>query len=171
MAADEQQPEHIVAIMRAVQPLGQHAFRIAQVGNLLVGGSSVVRLCFAHAVQRGIASHRISQAVGSRGGPFSGQPFQSAQAGILEGLFRPVHIAEIAQQRAHRLGPGAVNAPLIQAMSVIGSVSFDHLGGRVGPHIGNVKCDGPDLIDAGGIGGGELPRTSSAASRFSTSMT
>jgi hypothetical protein len=46
----------------------------------------------------------ISHAAASRGGPFCGQLF-NAQACVLERLFRGIEIAEIAQQRAERLGP------------------------------------------------------------------
>ena len=77
MAADEQQPEHIVAIVRAVQPLGQFAFRISQVGNLLVRRQLVVRLCLRTPSSAALRPTRISQAVGSRGGPFSGQLFRA----------------------------------------------------------------------------------------------
>ena len=46
----------------------------------------------------------ISQAAGSRGGPFCGQLFKRPQTGVLEGFLGGVEIAEIAQQRADRLG-------------------------------------------------------------------
>ena len=47
----------------------------------------------------------ISQAAGSRGGPFSGQSAKRPQAGVLVGLLGGVEVAEVAQQGADRLGP------------------------------------------------------------------
>ena len=46
----------------------------------------------------------MSQAAGSRGGPFCGQFLQRAQARFLESLLGAIEIAEIAQQRADGLG-------------------------------------------------------------------
>jgi hypothetical protein len=49
---------------------------------------------------------KISHAVGSRGGPLSGQVRHGAQAGLLKGLLRDIEIAEVSEQRAKRFRPG-----------------------------------------------------------------
>jgi len=106
MAADEQQPQHIVAIVRTVQPLGQFAFRIAQVRDLIIGRQFRGAALLAHSVQRRIAPHQNQPGGRIARRALVRPAFQSAQAGILERFFGPVHVAEIAQQRPHRLRAG-----------------------------------------------------------------
>ena len=79
MAADEQQPQDVVAVVRAVEPLGQRRFDVVEVGDrLFVGqrGSCLLRRrTWSSAALR---PTMISQAAASRGGPFCGQ-FRSAR--------------------------------------------------------------------------------------------
>ena len=106
MAAHEQQAQHVVAVMRAVEPLGQRRLGIVEVGERLLGRQRILPAAPAHAVQRGVAAdqdqpgRRIARRSVARPG------FERAQAGLLERLLGRVEVAEIAQQRADRLRPG-----------------------------------------------------------------
>ena len=108
MAADEQQPQDVVAVVRAVEPLGERRSRHRRDRRSRSSAGSACCL-----LRRGAAASiatlrptKISQAAGSRGGPFCGQCLQRPQAGVLERLLGGVEVAEIAQQRADRLGAG-----------------------------------------------------------------
>ena len=106
MTADEQQPQHIVAILRAVQPLHQRGFDIIQVRDHVIRRQHRVACFLAHAIQRRIAAHQNKPRRGITRRAVFRPVLQRAQTGFLIGLFRPVHVAEIAQQRANRLGAG-----------------------------------------------------------------
>ena len=104
MAADEQEAQDVVAVMRAVEALGERRLGVLEVGDRLVRRERLGRgRCRRTASIAALRPTRISQAAGSRGGPFCGQALQGAQAGVLEGLLRRVEVAEIAQQGADRL--------------------------------------------------------------------
>ena len=104
MAADEQQPQNIVAIMRAVEPFGQRLLGIVEIGDRLVLGQRLLLAAAPDIVDRDIApdhdqpGRRIARRAVLR------PAFQRAQAGVLECFLGGVEIAEIAQQRADRLG-------------------------------------------------------------------
>ena len=106
MAAHEQQPQQIVAVMRVVQPLHQRRLDIIQVRQLFFRRQRIVPGAPPHAVERCIATdhdqprRRIARWTVAR--PMR----QRAQGGFLERLLGGVEVAEIAQQRADGLGPG-----------------------------------------------------------------
>ena len=106
MTADEQQPQHIVAIMRPVQPFGQRRFDIVQIGDGIVIRQRHIAHLLAHAIQRRIAPHQNQPGGGIARRPVLGPVLQRPQRRFLKGLLGAVEIAEIAQQRADRLGTG-----------------------------------------------------------------
>jgi len=118
MAADEQEAQDIVAIMRAVEPLGNRVLGVAEIGDCLIILGQ--RLLLAGALMSSIATLRptmISHAAGSRGGPFAAS--SSARAGSHSGrLLGGVEIAEITEQRADRLGTRRRQRGIDQAVSV-----------------------------------------------------
>ena len=78
MAADEQQPQDVVAVVGAVEPLGQRRLGVLEVGQ--DAAPPAAARCFAWRRTASIAALRptkISQAAGSRGGPFCGQFFSA----------------------------------------------------------------------------------------------
>ena len=145
MAADEQQPQDVVAIVRrrrAARPARPRHRR----GRRSTPRPAAAR-CLALRRTASIAALRptmISQAAGSRGGPFFGQVFERPQAGVLERLLGGVEIAEIAQQRADRLG----------ARGGQRRVDPGHVGHCVSaaPRRAGTAADRPDLVGAAGIG-------------------
>ena len=71
MAADEQEAQDVVAIVLAVEALGQLGFGVVQIGNDLLGRQRL--LLVPARAPASIATLRptmMSQAAGSRGGPF-----------------------------------------------------------------------------------------------------
>lgn len=105
MAADEQEPQHVVAIMRIVQPLGDVGLGIAEIGEHGVLGQRRALATPAHVVERDIASDENEPRGGIARRPIDRPVLQRAQARLLERLLGPVEIAEIAQQRPDRLRP------------------------------------------------------------------
>ncbi len=105
MAADEQQAQDVVAVVGAVQPLGQGRLGVAEIGQLVLVGQGVVAAGLADLIDGDVAADedqprgRIARrAVGWPG-------LQRPQAGLLVGLLGDVEVPEVAQQRPHRLGP------------------------------------------------------------------
>src|ERR1700730_1885555 len=104
MTADEEQPQNVVAIMRAVEPLGDLVLGIVEIGDrLVVLRQRLLLTVTPDLVDRDIAPdhdeprRRVARRAVLRPG------LERAQAGVLERLFRGIEIAEIAEQRADRL--------------------------------------------------------------------
>ena len=104
MAADEQQPQDIVAVMRAVEPFGQRFLGVAEIGNRGVIGQRRLLAVAPDIVDRDIAADHDQPRRGIARRTVLRPALQRAQAGVLERLLGGVEIAEIAQQRADRLG-------------------------------------------------------------------
>ena len=104
MTADEQQPQNVVAVVRAVEPFGQLRLGVVEIGNRIVRGQWLLLAMTPDIVDRNVASNHdqpcrgVARRAVLRPGP------ERAQAGVLERFLRGVEIAEIAQQRANRLG-------------------------------------------------------------------
>jgi hypothetical protein len=104
MAADEQQPQNVVAVMRTVEPFGQRLLGVVEIGDRLVLRQRLLLAIPPDVIDRDIASdhdqpgRRVARRTVLR------PAFQCAQAGVLERFLGGVEIAEIAQQRADRLG-------------------------------------------------------------------
>ena len=96
MAADEQQPQNIVAIMRAVEPFGQRLFGIVEIGDRLILRQRLLLAAAPDVIDRNIApdhdqpGRRIARRAVLR------PAFQRAQAGVLECFLGGVEVAEIA---------------------------------------------------------------------------
>jgi hypothetical protein len=104
MAADEQQPQDVVAIMRTVEPLGELLLGVVEVGDRLVLGQRRLLAAAPDIVDRDIAPDHDQPARGIARRPVLRPALQRAQAGVLERFLGGVEITEIAQQRADRLG-------------------------------------------------------------------
>jgi hypothetical protein len=105
MAADEQQPQHVVAIVLAVQPVDQGGLGVLQVGDQLLGRQRGRLALLAHPVQRGVAADQDQPRGRVARRTVLGPGLQGPKAGVLKGLLGGVQVAEIAQQGRHRLGP------------------------------------------------------------------
>ncbi len=106
MAADEQQPQNVVAVVRAVEPFGQRVFGVVEIGDRLVVGQRLLLAIAPDIVDRDIAPDHDQPAGGIARRAVLRPAFQRAQTGVLEGFLGGVEIAEIAQERADRLGTG-----------------------------------------------------------------
>ena len=91
--------------MRAVEPLGEFVLGVAEVGDRLVVLRQRLLLAgAADLVDRDIAADHDQPRRGIARRAVLRPAFQRAQAGVLIGLLGSVEIAEVAQQRADRLG-------------------------------------------------------------------
>ena len=104
MTADEQQPQNVVAIMRAVEPLGELLLGVIEIGDRLVLGQRLLLAAAPDVVDRDVAPDHDQPRRGIARRAVLRPALQRAQAGVLERLLGGVEIAEIAQQRADRLG-------------------------------------------------------------------
>jgi hypothetical protein len=77
MGADEQQPQDVVAVLRAVEPLGQRRLDVVEVGEDILGRQGGLAAHLRTPSRPALRPTRISQAAGSRGGPFFGQAFRA----------------------------------------------------------------------------------------------
>jgi hypothetical protein len=105
MAADEQQPQHVVAIVLAVQPVDQGRLGVLQVGDQLLRRQGGRLALLAHPVQGGVATDQDQPGGRVARRPVLRPGLQGPQAGVLVRLLGGVQVAEIAQQGRHRLGP------------------------------------------------------------------
>ena len=104
MAADEQQPQDVVTVMRAVEPFGQRVFGVVEIGDRLVLGQWLLPAVAPDVVDCDIAPDHDQPARGIARRAVLRPALQRAQARVLIGLLGGIEIAEIAQQRADRLG-------------------------------------------------------------------
>ena len=105
MAADEQQAQDVVAIVRVVEPLGDRGLGIAR--DRRAAPRPAAAVCLAARRTASMPTLRptmMSQAAGSRGGPFSGQVFSARRQASWNASSAHVEVAEVAQQRRDRLG-------------------------------------------------------------------
>ena len=77
MAADEQQPQHVVAIMLVVEALGHRCLDVAEIGDHVLGRQRLQLALRRVSSSEALRPTKISQASGSRGGPFTGQVFSA----------------------------------------------------------------------------------------------
>ena len=73
MAADEQQAQHVVAILAVVEPLGHRRLDIFEIGDLRLVRHGDETRCLALLVERRIAADHDQPRDGSRGGPLAVQ--------------------------------------------------------------------------------------------------
>jgi hypothetical protein len=90
--------------MRAVEPFGQRVLGVVEIGDRLVLGQRLLLAAAPDIVDRDIAPDHDQPRRGIARRAVLRPAFQRAQAGVLEGLLGGVEIAEIAEQRANRLG-------------------------------------------------------------------
>ena len=104
MAADEQQPQDVVAIMRTVEPLGELLLGVAEIGDRVFLGQRLLLLAPPEIVDRDIAADHDQPGCGIARRAVLRPALQRPQACVLEGFLGGIEVAEIAQQRADRLG-------------------------------------------------------------------
>ena len=104
MAAHEQQPQDVVAVLLAVEPVGELAFGVAQVGDRRLVGQRHLLGAPAHVVHRRVAADEDQPRRGIARRAVLRPGLQRTQAGLLERLLGRIEIAEVAQQRPHCLG-------------------------------------------------------------------
>ena len=104
MAADEQQPQNVVTIVRTVEPFGKLLLGVVEVGDRLVRGQRRLPAAAAHLVDRGIAPDHDQPACGIARRAVLRPAFQRAQARVLERFLGGVEITKITEQRTDRLG-------------------------------------------------------------------
>ena len=89
--------------MRAVQPLSDVGFRILQIGNLVLVRHRRLLASLAHRVDAAVAADEDQPGGGIARWSVLRPTLQGAQACVLECFLRRIEIAEVAQQRPHRL--------------------------------------------------------------------
>ena len=104
MAADEQQPQDVVAVVRPVEPFGKLFLGVIEVGDRVFFGQRLLLLAPPDIVDRDIAPDHDQPRRGIARRAVLRPALQRAEAGVLKRLLGGVEIAEIAQQRADRLG-------------------------------------------------------------------
>ena len=109
MAADEQQAQYVIPVVRAVEPFRDIRLGVVEVGNLVFLRQRRLPGALAHRVDAAVAAdedqpgRRIARRTVLR--PVLERP----EAGILEGFLGCIEIAKIAQQGAHRLRTGGAD--------------------------------------------------------------
>ena len=88
------------------------ASRSSRSDSVSSGGSAVLRASRRTASSAALRPTKISQAAGSRGRPLSGQLRSALRLASWKASSARVQVAEIAQQRAHRLRPRRDERPL-----------------------------------------------------------
>ena len=105
MAADEQQPQNVVAVVRAVEPLGKLLLGVVEIGDRVFLRQRLLLLAPPDVVDRDVAPDHDQPRRGIARRAVLRPAFQRAKAGVLKRFLGGVEITEIAQQRADRLGP------------------------------------------------------------------
>ena len=105
MAAYEQEPQHVVAVVALVDAVGDAGFRVLEVGDKCLLGQRLLTRALAHAVDGHIAADEDEPGGRIARRPRAWPRLQRAQGRLLERLLGDVEIAEIAQQRRDRLRP------------------------------------------------------------------
>ena len=118
MAADEQEAQDVVAVVRAVEPLGERGFGIVQVGDGLFGGQRFLLAAgAARCVERDVAADQDEPGGGIARRTVLRPVLQRPQAGLLErllGRYRGRGNSAAARRapgdapRSARLDPGEV---------------------------------------------------------------
>jgi hypothetical protein len=106
MAADEEEPEDVVAIIGLVDALDQRRFGVRQVRQRLLRRQRPLARLPADAVDAGVAADHDEPGGGVARRAVARPGLQGAQAGFLKGFLGGVEVAKVAQQRRDRLGPG-----------------------------------------------------------------
>lgn len=106
MAADEQEPQDVVAVMRSVEAFGGIVLGIAEVGDQFLVGQGGMPGAPPRLVDAGIAPDQDQPGGGIARRAVLRPGFQCAQTGVLERFLGHVEVAEIAQQGADGLGAG-----------------------------------------------------------------
>jgi hypothetical protein len=107
MAADEEEPQDVVAVICRIDPVDEGLLGIGKVAERLLRRQRPLARLAAGAVDASVAPYHDEPGRGVARRAIARPGLQSAQAGLLERLLRPVEVAEPAQQGRDRLGPRA----------------------------------------------------------------
>jgi hypothetical protein len=107
MAADEEEPQDVVAVIGHVDPLDERRLRVREVGERLLRRQRPLARPGAHAIDPGVAPDHDEPGGGVARRAVHRPGLQGAQAGLLERLLGPVEVAEPAQEGRDRLRPRA----------------------------------------------------------------
>ncbi|MCY1297693.1 hypothetical protein D9M70_471440 [compost metagenome] len=105
IAADEQQPKNVVAILRAIQPVGEIALLILEIGEHFLRWQRRFAGLTADLVDAAVAPDEDQPGGGIARRAALRPGLQCPDAGLLKCFLGRIEIAEIAQERAHRLRP------------------------------------------------------------------
>ena len=103
VAADEHQPQDVVAVVRPVEPLGHRGLHVVHVGDGVLGRQLGHPRPAPHAVERGVAADHDQPRRRVARRPLLRPGLQRPQAGLLERLFGGIQVTEIAEQGPDRL--------------------------------------------------------------------
>jgi hypothetical protein len=105
MAADEQQAQDVVAIVRLVDPLDQRSLGILHVREALLVRERYLSRLAPQGVDRKVAPDQDEPSGGIARGTIRRPALERPQAGVLHGLLCGVEVAEIAHQGRQRGRP------------------------------------------------------------------
>ena len=107
MAADEEQPQDVVAVVFAVEPVGERGFGVAEIGEFRLVGQFGVAGALADIVHRRIAPDQDQPSGGVAWRAVLRPCPEGPQAGFLKSFLGRIEVTEVAQQRSHHLGADA----------------------------------------------------------------
>ena len=103
VAADEEETEHVVAVVAAVELLGDRRLAVLEIRDHVIGGERALPSPPTDGVDGGVAPDEDQP-----GGRIAGRAvlrpvLERAEGGLLEGLLGRVEVTEVVEQRADRL--------------------------------------------------------------------
>ena len=97
MAAHEEQPKEVVAVVRLVELFGKGCLRVAQVGERLLSGQLALPRPPPHAVERGVAPDQDEPRHGVPRRTVLRPALERTQARLLEGLLGQIQLPKMAK--------------------------------------------------------------------------
>src|SRR5215472_958861 len=105
MTTDEEQAQDVVAIMGIVEALGDLAFRVVEVGNLVLFRQFLLASLPTCPIEGDVAADKDEPGGRIARRSFLRPGLECAQARLLESLLGRVEVAEIAQERGNGARP------------------------------------------------------------------
>lgn len=105
VAADEEQPQDVVAVMRPVEAIGEFTLPVVEIGEQFLRRQCRLARLPPHLVDAAVAADEDEPGGGIARRTGTGPVFQRPDTGLLERLLRQIEIAKVTQQRTHCLRP------------------------------------------------------------------
>lgn len=105
MAADEEKPKYVVAIVSVIEFFDDVCFGVFEIGKLIFFRQRLLLCRAALGVDGDVAADEDEPRGGIPGRAVFRPSRKRFEARFLISLFRRVEVAKIAEQRAHRLRP------------------------------------------------------------------